>query len=907
MTEGFVIGIFLAYLAFLFGIAWLGDRRANWVNHSVVYSLSLAVYCTAWTFFGSVGRAATSGIAFLPIYLGPTIAAPVWILILRKIIVVSKSLRLTSVSDFISSRYGKSTWLGVLATSLTVLGIIPYISIQLKAIASGFDVLISNPSVAVNQGNESFYAETSFYITIFLAVFAILFGTRHLDPNERHEGLVAAIAFESVLKLMAFLAVGIYVTYGLFDGFGDLFSKGRENPDIAGLFSLEGAGMDAWHWFWLNFISLFAVLLLPRQFHMAVVENVNTDHVAKASWLFPLYLLLINLFVLPIAVAGLLLFPDGSVEPDTFVLALPLATGQSWLALLGAIGGFSAATSMVVVATIALSIMISNNLVLPFLLNREVVQPSQHNITERLLGIRRLSIIVVLLMAYGYYKLVGENYSLVSIGLISFTAVAQFIPAVLAGLYWKRATKMGVYTGLIAGFLIWSYTLPLPTLANNSEWMRTLVNEGAFGLSWLRPYALLGMLDADPITHSAFWSLTVNAFLLVVVSLYTHQSPLEISQANFFVDIYKYRSGTIERDLLRRQAPVSDIRMLLSRFLGEERSEGLLKLFGQLYAVDLNKERVAGATLVNFAETQLAGAIGAASAKIIISSVAKEDPISLEEVLGLLDQTQEIFRYSRELEQKSAELEQLTTQLQHANDRLKELDLLKADFITTVTHELRTPITSIKALANILNDNDDLPEMRRKQFLQVIISESERITRLINQVLDLERLQSVDADWELQTVDLLDLAEAALRGISGLMEERGITCEYSLPPLTSVEVAGNRDRLMQVIVNLLSNAVKFCPPTQGHIRLLLHAKEDVAVLEIIDNGPGIPAEQADFIFEKFTQISDISRGKPSGSGLGLFISRLIVQRHAGTLSLANGLYTGAHFIVRLPLLRTVQG
>jgi signal transduction histidine kinase len=275
-------------------------------------------------------------------------------------------------------------------------------------------------------------------------------------------------------------------------------------------------------------------------------------------------------------------------------------------------------------------------------------------------------------------------------------------------------------------------------------------------------------------------------------------------------------------------------------------------------------------------------------------------------VLGLLDQTQEIFRYSRELEQKSAELEQLTIQLQHANDRLKELDLLKADFITTVTHELRTPITSIKALANILNDNADLPEVRRKQFLQVIISESERITRLINQVLDLERLQSVDADWELHTVDLLDLAETALRGTSGLMQEKGITCECSLPPLPSVEVTGNRDRLMQVIVNLLSNAVKFCPPTGGHIRLSLRQTADTAILEILDNGPGIAAEQADFIFEKFTQISDNSRGKPAGSGLGLFISRLIVQRHAGTLSLADGHRTGAHFIVKLPLLRTAQ-
>jgi signal transduction histidine kinase len=715
--------------------------------------------------------------------------------------------------------------------------------------------------------------------------------------------LVAAIAFESILKLAAFLAVGIFVTYGLFDGFGDIFTQAAQRPDIARLFTLEGVDMDAWHWFWLNLISMFAVLLLPRQFHMAVVENVDPRHVNNASWFFPAYMLLINLFVLPIAVAGLLRFQPGAVEPDTFVMALPLAEGYPGLALLVAIGGFSAATSMVIVSTIALSIMISNNLVLPFLLNTEVVSGgSSQSITDRLMAIRRLSIVIVLLLAYGYFRLVGESYSLVSIGLISFTAVAQFAPAVLAALYWKRATKMGAFAGLTVGFLVWSYTLPIPTLVETGLISPRFLTEGLWGLSWLKPYALFGMQDADHISHSAFWSLALNTLALVGVSLYTRQSPQEASQADFFVDIYKYRSGSVEYEVMRRQARVRDVQMLLIRFLGEERAQQLLRRFEERHRIDLSKERTARAELVNYAETHLAGAIGAASAKIIISSIAKEEPISLEEMFNILDQTQEIIKYSHALEKKSAELEQLTRQLRTANERLQELDRLKADFIATVTHELRTPITSIKALAKIVNDNDDLPPEQRSNFLGIIVSESERITRLINQVLELERIQSLEQEWEFLRLNFCDLLETACRSMEGLMQQHGITLTLDLPD-KPLWINGNRDRLTQVVVNLVSNAVKFCPSEQGQITVRLSRKGGDACLNIIDNGPGIPPGQEQFIFEKFTQISDRSRGKPAGSGLGLYISNLIAERHGGHMGVARAPGGGADFFLLIPIYR----
>ncbi len=906
MSGSLIIGITLAYLGLLFGIAYFANRLAKrgrrWVSNAYIYSLSLAVYCTAWTFFGSVGRAATEGLSFLPIYLGPTIVAPIWILVWRKVILISKNQRLTSVADFLSSRYGKSTWLGVLATTIAVFGVIPYISIQLKAITAGLDTMLYQSTTVIDHSVTPFYQDSALYITIVLAVFAILFGTRHLDPNERHVGLVAAIAFESVLKLLAFLAIGIFVTFYLFDGFQDLFTQAAALPEVAQLWSLQNVGVDGWEWFWLIMLSLFAFMLLPRQFHVAVVENENPGHLQTASWLLPLYLLLINLFVLPIAVAGLTLFQGGSVEPDTYVLMLPLLNNQQTLAILAAVGGFSAATGMVIVATIALSIMISNNLVLPALLRREVATDyGTVDLSSRLLGIRRLSIIVVLLFAYSYYKSVGSDYSLVSIGLVSFTAVAQFAPTFLAALYWKRATKVAAFSALGIGFLVWAYTLLLPTMIEVGLFDSDLIEQGLFGLSWLRPYALFGMEGVDQISHAAFWSLSLNSLALLVVSLNSRPSTLEITQADLFVDIHKYVKGGSTFDVIRRRASVEELLVLMARCLGDGRTATLIQRFEKDHQIDLSKETAASTELISFVETHLAGAIGAASAKVIISTVAKEDPISLEEVFEILDQTQEIIQYSRALEKKSDELEQTTFQLRTANEQLKELDLLKADFITTVTHELRTPITSIKALSKIIQDNKDLPLTQQEEFLGIIVGESERISRLINQVLDLERIQAASEPTSDSAIDLREVVETALKGVGNQIEQKGIR-KFWQPPTSPILVNGNSDRLIQVVVNILSNAVKFCPSVSGTISIeLTVVKSATAQLIIQDNGPGVPATQQRLIFEKFTQLTNPDRGKPQGSGLGLYISRHILEQHRGSIWVENAPEGGASFYIHLPL------
>jgi Na+/proline symporter/nitrogen-specific signal transduction histidine kinase len=901
MSPAIIIGSSVLYLALLFILAaYLGSEKGKqFVKNPYVYALSLGVYCTAWTFYGSVGRAAEQGIAFLPIYLGPTLFAPLWMIILRKIVHISQYQRITSIADFLSSRYGKSISLGIIASLLSMFAIVPYVSIQLKGIANSFYVLLnqSNPY----QGNTPlpFYLDPALFISIIMAVFIILFGARKLDPNEKHEGLVGAIAAESLLKLIAFLAAGIFVTFGVFKGFGDLFSRGFSSDYIEALFVFSGSDTKGYQWFWLMLLSMFAVLLLPRQFHVAVVENNSTEHIRKASWVFPLYLLLINVFVLPIAIGGLLLFPEGSVSPDTFVLSIPLQANQMYLALFIALGGFAAATSMVIVSVIALSIMLSNNLVLPILLNPKFFQQNRGgNLTGSLLGIRRVSILLVLLLAYSYFRSIGQAYSLVSIGLISFTGIAQFAPPLIGGLYWKGATKKGAIAGLVIGAIVWLFTLAVPSLLEASEGVSILMRDGLFGWSFLRPYALFGMQESNHIVHAAFWSLGLNTLAFFGVSLYSRASALELSQADIFVDIYKYRNTETQINLRKRKASIQDIQLLLDRFLGESRRREIFRFYERKKQVDLGQLKTGSTDFVNLAETHLAGSIGASSAKILIGAVSKEDPISLEEMFKVLENTQEIIQYSKALERKSEELQSTTRKLRKANEQLKELERLKADFITTVTHELRTPITSMKAISKIMLDNPNIEQQQKSDFLNILVQESARISRLINQVLDLEKIES-PAPLKAQPVDFREVVQRSFDSLLTLAAEKGIQFQLKLKARSSL-VLGDPDRLQQVVVNLLSNAIKFCDSQQGKVWILLTDDEQQVYLSVKDNGKGIPRDKQQFIFERFTQLTDQQAGKPTGSGLGLFITHTIVKNHQGDLKVYSQHGEGANFMLSLP-------
>ena len=352
-------------------------------------------------------------------------------------------------------------------------------------------------------------------MALALAAFTMIFGTRHLDSAERHEGMVAAVAFESVVKLVAFIAVGVFVTWGLFDGMDDIWARAQAFPDLRALLRLGGedgtTSFDFAQWFALTMLAMFSVLLLPRQFQMMVVECVEERHLRRAAWVFPGYLLLINVFVLPIAIGGLVLFGPGRMDAETFVLSLPLAHGAPALALFAYVGGLSAATGMLIVETVAIATMVCNDLVMPALLRLPAFgRRASGDLTRLLLNIRRGAILAVLMLGYLYFRIAGEAYALVSIGLISFAAVAQFAPALFGGMYWRGGTRIGALGGLLGGFAVWVYTLMLPSVAKSGWIPAAFVEQGPFGIEFLAPERLFGLVGLDNLTQSLFWSLLVN-------------------------------------------------------------------------------------------------------------------------------------------------------------------------------------------------------------------------------------------------------------------------------------------------------------------------------------------------------------------------------------------------------------
>lgn len=913
MLQGWVIVLAsFIYLGVLFAIAFYGDKRADAgasiINSPTIYSLSLAVYATSWTFYGSVGRAAVSGIGFLTIYLGPTLMAALWWTVLRKIIRISKANRITSIADFVASRYGKSALLGGLVTVVAAVGVVPYIALQLKAVSTSFTVLTHYPDIVTRHADTGpLWADTTLYISLLLATFTILFGTRHLDAAERHEGMVAAIAFESLVKLVAFLALGTFVTFGMYDGFGDLFQRAQAVPALQALLTLDsGAGRAAGatygSWASLIFLSALSILFLPRQFQIAVVENVNENHVTRAIWLLPLYLLIINIFVLPIAFGGIMHFPAGDIDADMFVLALPMREHYQALALLVFIGGLSAATGMIIVETIALSTMVCNDLVMPLLLRLKRLRLSERaNLSGLLLNIRRGAIVLLMLLGYAYFRLAGEAYALVSIGLISFAAVAQFAPAMLGGIFWRNGSRNGALVGLSAGFFLWIYTLLLPSFAQSGWLPASFLEHGPLGIAWLKPQQLFGLQGLDQISHSLFWSMLVNVGCYIGVSLAGKQSGVEQAQASLFVDAYAYSGGTLGPRLWRGRASADAVLELLRRFLGTERADEAYARFNrQRSNTTAATALTADAELVHFAEIQLAGAIGAASARAMIASVVDEEPLRREEVMAILDETSQVIAYSHQLEQKSRELETASAELKEANARLTELDRMKDDFISTVTHELRTPLTSIRAFSEILRDHPELAAAKRSEYLDIVIKESERLTRLINDVLDLAKIEAGRAEWHAAPLDMKQVIEDAVNATSQLFKEKRVQLDLNLPQHVS-QVFADHDRLMQVMLNLLSNAVKFCDQTNGRVAVGLEEQDGQLRVTVRDNGPGVRPQDREVIFDKFRQGGDTLTGKPQGTGLGLPISRKIISHFGGRLWLESTPGEGALFVFTLPV------
>jgi Na+/proline symporter/signal transduction histidine kinase len=872
MSTALVLAVSFAYLLALFGIAWWADRRAaagrSVIGNAWVYSLSLGVYCTAWTYFGSVGRAATQGLWFLPIYLGPTLVMLLAGTVLVRMVRIAKRQRITSIADFVASRYGKSRLLAALVTLIALIGLLPYIALQLKAIASGVALLAGTP-----VGGGAWWRDSTLWIALVLAAFTIAFGARHLDASERHEGLVAAIAAESVVKLLAFVAVGVFVCWGLFTGPGDLFARAAQRAELQpllGLGSVAGANRFAGgQWFALVLLAGLSVLMLPRQFQVMVVENVDEGHLRRATWAFPLYLLAINLFVLPIALGGLLL---GVPDPETYVLSLPLAHDMPALALVAFVGGLSAATGMVIVEAIAVSTMVCNDLVMPLLLKR---LPAR-DLSGVPLAVRRVVIVLLLLLGWLYFRVAGEAYALVSIGLISFAAVAQFAPALLGGLFWKGGTRAGALAGLATGFALWAYTLMLPSIAKSGWWPQAFLTDGPLGIALLRPEQLFGLTGLDSLTHALLWSLLGNVAAFVAVSLAKPPSARESAQALLFVDVLQ-RDGGDAPVFWRGGARLPALRALVERFLGAEPSQKLFTEAARERGLAEPARLVPDAALVQQVETRLAGAIGSASAHAVVAAVVDEEPLAQADVLRIVDEA---------------------SQVRALNRQLASVDRLKDDFMSSVTHELRTPLTSIRAFAELMRDDPDMDVAQRQQFLGLVVAETERLSRLVNQVLDLAKIESGHAEWQHETLDLRELVAHAVQATSAGFAERGATVAVEQPQALRL-LDGDRDRLLQVLMNLLSNAAKFVPAQAGRVVVRITADDAAVTVAVHDNGPGVPPDQQALVFEKFRQGGD-GRNRPQGTGLGLPISRQIVEHHGGTMWLDSRPGQGACFAFRLP-------
>ena len=1045
MNETFWVTLLgIGYLLVLFAIAYATDKAResghSLVDNPWVYSVSLAVYCTSWTFYGSVGQAASTGLGFLPIYLGPTLIFLLGPSLLKRLVSFCRAEGVTSLPHLLEVLYGKGWALGALATTMMVIGITPYIGLQLKAVGYTFDLLTGRSAASGILGDASFWA------ALALSIFAGLFGARSVVSSERHEGMVAAVVFQCAVMLGAFLVLGLYITCGIGGGLPSIFAKALAAPDLARLFLL-GAGSEVPlpTWATLSILSASAVILLPRQFHMLVVENVQLRHLRTACWAFPAYLLLINVLVLPVALVGRLY--GGGLVPDFYLISLPLTRGHTGLAFLAFLGGFSAATSMVIVAAVALSSMILHHSGAAFLaglfpISRKL---ARRDVSVHLLYAKRAVIFGVVLLGYIFKRSIGESHTLVATGLLSFSAMIQFVPAVLFGFCWKNRTRTGALAGLGAGFGVWIYTLLLPSFVDSGWMSASFLSQGPWGIALLRPRALFGLQGFDPWTHALIWSLVFNAGAYFGFSLLTShpadgvrraelpaawatkaelealltrfvgarmaqevlgalperaspqllleaterclasalgtQSALMIinnalawprEQAVEILDVFGGVSQTLvqSREALERRLRelmvlheaahalsrsldigtlLQEVLLLIKREFGFEHlgvrlldQDGVLRIRSH---VGLSEEFVKASSMVPSRQTYFGSCFLDArpvvmgdtrdiDKPLLFSELIKAVPITAfihapmiyeGRVVGVLtaytsrgpmhftDEFVELFaalanhlamasvnaQLYAEVQAYSQKVAQRTSELEKANAKLLELDRLKSDFLSTVSHELRTPLTSIRSYSEILLRYEVDDAEKRKKFVGIIHSEAERLTRMINALLDRSKIEAGQLELFPEPLELEPVFSRAIGSIQPLFTEKEIRRVSRIEPGLA-PVYADPDWLHQVLNNLLFNALKVSPAA-GTIRLGARQQEGFALISVADEGPGIPPDRLEQIFERFRQVRDTKKVHSLGTGLGLAISREIVERMGGKIWAENGLGGGAVFSFTVPL------
>lgn len=633
----------VGYVGLLFAVAYYGDQRETttrvpWLRPAV-YSLALAVYCSSWTFYGAVGTASRTGLGFLPIYLGPLLMLAFGWRILERLVLISGEHRIVSIADFLSSRYGRAPGLAALVAAVALTAAVPYVALQYKAVAMSVAVLADVP------GNAGVLADPAFWVALLLAVFAILFGTRQIDATEHHRGMVLAVALESLVKLVAFVAIGAFALFHL-PGTGVLPERMVQAASVVTAPGLP-AGFVA-----QTLLAFTAIVCLPRQFHVAVVESQDPGDLRSARWLFGAYLMVITVLVVPITLAGQALFAGSGVSPDTYVLALPLALKQETLALFVYIGGFSAATGMVIVASVALATMVSNDLVMPLLLRAGALHEKQ-SIDKQVLWVRRATIVAIAMMAYAYHRsaahyATGNGDTLAQHGLLAFAAVAQFAPALIGGLYWRGASRAGAIAGLAAGAAVWLYTLLLPALARVG-WLETgWMEQGPLGFQWLQPQQLFGLSGWDPLTHGVFWSLLFNVGVFLFVSVRQRPRLQEQLLAAPYLDPY------VQRPALGPGGWAGNVRAgellaLAERIVGERHARRAFDEYAQQQGGIWQPGQPADRALAQFTERLLASAIGAASARLTLTTALRGSGMELGEVVALLDEANQELRFNRQI------------------------------------------------------------------------------------------------------------------------------------------------------------------------------------------------------------------------------------------------------------------
>ncbi|MBI4697394.1 MAG: PAS domain S-box protein [Nitrospirae bacterium] len=938
-----LFSIIFAYLILLFLIAYYAERKerkgSRLVSNPYVYSLSLAVYCTSWTFYGSVGKAANAGLSFLTIYIGPTLMAALWWVVLRKIVHICKDNRITTISDFIASRYGNSLFLSALVTLVAVIGITPYLGLQLKAIMTTFSILAGKPEGSHFAGS---------LITLLLGVFAIIFGARKIDVSERHGGLIFAVAFESAIKLIAFLSVGIFVTYGLFSGVGNIFDKIMDSQYSSLMTLGPGSNVSFMEWTSLTFLSMMAVMFLPRQFQVAVVENSSPEHIKKAMWLFPLYLFLINCFVLPIAYGGLLL-GEPRQNADFFVLSIPLGHGAPMLALLAFIGGFSAATAMIIVESLALSTMVMNSLVMPAVWRMNAMK----GFYTMILNTRRVIIIGLVFLGYIFAISIGNFYSLVDIGLKSFEAVTIFAPAFLLGLYWKDGNKKGAIAGILAGFTVWMYTLMIPALMRAGIISPEGSLSGIFNSTLLNPTALFGLEGLDRWSHSLFWGLFLNLFFYVTVSLFTKQSDEETRQTMIFVDAY----SPLQLGLSSKPGSVEEIEKILADYIGPAEAARSVKAYFRKHHLTMNS--INDEWLLKLraeAETILSGALGPSISSLIFQDrniVTHEERVQISDSVKRISSSLMLSR--QELAEKNRQLALLkefseniiesiplgvamldeSLRVRYWNKAMERIiGIEKADaldfeadlllkclgtdlFIPDVKEGevickkppgnepetiLKIHLTRLtgrqKGYVLVMEDITEKKKIEEDLFRSVKHASIGRLAAGVSHEIGNPLASISSLVQELLTEDLSQFVSGSLNTINTHVD-RIARIVRSLGDFARLYPRQKMPTSLKHILENTINLVRYdsdAMPDGG--RLVISVRRNNGFVESVfsDTGTGIDHENRDKIFDPFFSTKSPSKG----TGLGLSICYSIIKDHGGTIEADSVKGGGTKFIIRIP-------